>query len=258
LAAVVAVICLGVSGSLGRGLDDSPGDSAPHSSTHSSTQPAKHIPDGVDQIKQNLADLSSDDPAVRSDARDALMRLSVDDPASTLERLLAQVKLDPGLSPQQISQLRNVVVQAALIEDHRFAGQGDARLGVILTRDDPQGVGTVVGQTIPGADSFRALRSGDTILTIAHQNDGVLGPPSVVTQREELISFLETIKPGDWVQLRIIRDGWQLDVQMRTWASSSAVAQLGPNEAAVQIAFQRGLERWEKDFLPLLPERVSR
>jgi hypothetical protein len=189
--------------------------------------------------------LANRDPAIREQARDRLMQLTrADLPA------LAEAARGRPLLPTQRSLLHDIVVHVYLTGKHDFTGDGSGYLGItapasVAYTDEqveggvvdnaqaangepvpdnnaeppapPTRRGAVVQSRTPGCDAYRVLEIGDVITAVSRSGTAEGKDPAFVrvTGFSQLRPMLETTRTGDWITLRILRNGEPREVRVR-------------------------------------------
>lgn len=188
--------------------------------------------------------LLSPNPLDRAAARDALMRLTRDD----LPRL-RQAAIDRGsVPPAMRAALREIVVHVYLTGTHNFTGTEWGRLGVVLLNE---GGSPYVGQCRPGFDAARVLQPGDTIVGLTDPlptEASDLSAFKPVRDYPSLLGHLGGTRVGQWVGVRVVRNGMPVDLRIR----------LGPNVELPAIGLPDpqladGERYWTDSFAPQLP-----
>ena len=198
-----------------------------------------------------LARLDDRDPTARDQARTDLMQLRRDDLPALAEVAQAQ----PALSPTQWSLLREVVIQVYLTGKHNFTGIGPGYLGITLTNqqqvEGDETKGARVHSRLVGYDGYRALQVGDVITAISREHAGA--DFKAVENFNQLRSLLSGTKPGEWIAIRVIRDGTEREVRLRVGQLIGAMA------AEVNAAnFVEGERYWSETFKRKLRNPASR
>lgn len=161
-----------------------------------------------------------------------------DDAEASLDTLLIAAA-DKGLSPEQQLRVTRLAFQ-------RFASTPRAALGISFQPAFVGGAesGAVIAGTIPGFDSQRALKPGDTIYAL----DDVR-----IQSMEDGKRVIQARDPGDQVALRIFRDGQPLIVHLSLGSmtdlerNSPMGRPQGAEPAVVRDAFRLRLQRAMKE-----------
>ncbi len=178
-------------------------------------------------------------------------------PTSELPRLRESAMRVSPLPREGWLSLRDVVVQLALIKQHEYKGTRSGMLGVSLSgwEQDPMTVGrgpVVVGFTMPGFDSFRALRAGDVVTSIGPVIDGVAGELRPVLDRTELTTFVQNTRPGDYARLEILRDGRPIQLTIRLAEKIAPGLTIDANQ--ISSRYRVGQLLWDAEFSPVVKE----
>ena len=197
-----------------------------------STQPAS--------LAAELDRLVDADPVARLAARDELMLLTRDD-LPTLRRVVSERPVGPVLR----NALHEIVVHVYLTGEHNFKGPGPGRLGFIVTGGE---IGPpVVGRRMPGFDAYRVLEDGDTIVGIATDEGDKPNTIVPVSTLLALLNELTPTTPGEWVRVRIVRNGQTLEVPIRL-SQQVKLQPMGEPEPLLDI----GERYWSESFEPAL------
>jgi len=153
-------------------------------------------------LKNLIAQLGSDNPQLRDEARVQLMGLQKADLPSLRAAALAQSPLLPG----QIEQLREVVAQVFLSADDYRKDPADPRgfAGLSWGTDvlnESFASGIPVQERIPGFPAFRVLESGDIITGVLEQ------PQTPLHKIGDFIAVVLLLRHGSVVHLSILRSG---------------------------------------------------
>jgi hypothetical protein len=204
-----------------------------------------------------LRELASDDGMVRERARVALMRLT----RSDLLALRAAVGESVPLEPGQIAALREVVMHVALV-GAPYEGMETGFLGVMLPDRLPEdrylvvGRGVIVKMRLPGFCAFRELQDGDIILSAS-----AAGVTVAVNDANELIATVGKVVPGETVRFDVVRQGEIRSVSIvldrRPVAADPQQSPAGALEDFLGTRSELAAGVWEREFLPLLGERVG-
>jgi hypothetical protein len=160
-------------------------------------------------LKNLIAQLGSDNPQLRDEARVQLMGLQKADLASLRAAALAQSPLLPG----QIEQLREVVAQVFLSADDYHKDPADPRgfAGLSWGTDvlnESFASGIPVQERIPGFPAFRVLQSGDIITGVLEQ------PQTPLHKIDDFIKVVLLMQHGSVVHLSILRSGHPVSVAL--------------------------------------------
>jgi hypothetical protein len=213
-------------------------------------------------LKNLVAQLGSDNPQRRDDARGQLMALQKADLPALRAAALAQSPLLPG----QIGQLREIVTQVFLSgEDYRKnAAVPRGFLGLSWEKDvenDPRfeerpfADGIPVHERILGFPAFQVLQTGDSITKVLEQ------PQTPLHTVNDFIRIIGTMPHGSVVHLGILRSGHSLSV-----AVTLAWAPIDLDEHRADDAWidnwilarnQRAEDYWNNEFWALDPHIAS-
>ena len=160
------------------------------------------------QIARWLTGLGDLDPAVREQSEYELAGLSRAD-LPQLKRAIAATALDATLTPL----LRDIVRHIYLIEQP-YDSHPSGFLGVRMPKEqsghehDPR-MEVVIESRLPGFDAFRKLKNGDGILDIEEQ------PLKQPPDRDEFITRIKEMRPGQVAHLKVLREGKVIRVAVR-------------------------------------------
>jgi hypothetical protein len=207
--------------------------------TLASAQPTT-APATPESLRSLVVALGDRDPAMREQARDKLMQLTrADLPA------VAEAARGRPLLPTQRSLLHDVVVHVYLTGKHDFTGDGSGYLGItspnsVATIEGVQGIevpevlpgngeeadpestpptrrGVVVQTRVAGCDGYRVLEVGDVITAITRPDSGEKNAGQLVrvTGFDQLRSTLANSRAGEWIVIRILRNGVEHEIRAR-------------------------------------------
>lgn len=221
--------------------------------------PATHRATTAPTLKHTLRDLDSTDPVVRDRARRALLALERKD----LAELRAAVRESLPLAPEQVAVLQQVVVHVALV-GLEYEGMPSGFLGIRLphwqrAEDDALadvGRGVVVLSRLPGFCAYRVLQDGDVILSAT-----IAGTVVPLNSADELMASVGKLKAGETVTFEVARNGGTREVTIRLDARPAAAdparGDPGALDAFLGGRFEEAAKCWERDFLPLLGEKLG-
>jgi len=207
-------------------------------------------------IRKQFADLASDDPNRRSDAREKLMGMSADD----LPALKSLVEQSAPVTQSQIAALRSVVAHVYLASEKTDVYPGMAFLGIRwLTAENPPRLGVTVDQLSPGFPSYVALREGDLILSVIYDPSKPLDrlPNKPTPTRAQLTGEIATSGPGATLNLAIIRHGEPMQIHVNVIARPRGLPASSLNgQDEIDQFFRERQERadayWQSKFAPIL------
>ncbi|MFT3784540.1 MAG: hypothetical protein QM770_00050 [Tepidisphaeraceae bacterium] len=205
---------------------------------------------------QLIGDLGSPDPAVRDSARSQLMLLSRDE----LPKLVDAVKQRGRLSIQQVQLLHECVLQSYMTGEHNFtqAETGRSPQPRVGIRFVTQSAQPIVENREMGCDAYRTLRDGDFVIAAYRPKE----PGSAemfwqnINTADDLRGVLRNYySVGDFVSLRVIRNGAPVEVEVRL--APPPAQRPGDDGLTDQLALTRQAqakaeEYWKRTFVPLL------
>lgn len=194
-------------------------------------------------IEQLISDLNSPDPVKLESARGELMLLEF----SQMDKLKSAAR-SASLNDAQQAGLREIVSQIFIGSQMPATGAGWGFMGVTMplnSDDDPRaGLPALVTGRVMGCDAYRVLREGDTVVGMQGITRQEPAMTSIGSYRE-LRAFLRNTSPGDWILIRLVRNGEPIETPLR----------LGLNNGARQVdanVFQYFAEQyWNQQFAPL-------
>ena len=192
-----------------------------------------------------ISRLDDRDPEVREAARMSLMSLTRDD----LPRLREAVA---GAAPRVTVRdaLRDVVMHVYLTGKHNFAGAATAYLG-IASIPAPSESPTVRSRMI-GYDAYRALRDGDVIVALRPPPGRRRGEAEnaflPIRSIEYLQEILATVRVGEWIGVRVLRDGESVETRVRVGPRSPALM----SSKGINPSLDEAREYWTREFAPAL------
>ena len=160
-------------------------------------------------LKNLIAQLGSDNPQLRDEARVQLMGLQRADLPALRAAALAQSPLLPG----QVEQLREVVTQVYLSGEDYHKNPADPRgfAGLRWGMDvlnETFSTGIPVQERIPGFPAFRVLQTGDIITQVMEH------PKTPLQHIADFINVVHLMQHGDVVHLSILRSGRTMSVAL--------------------------------------------
>jgi S1-C subfamily serine protease len=192
----------------------------------------------VGQMRSLIAQLDSDDPQDREQARQQLSSISIDD----LPVLKSAAEAEAPLSPEQIEAVRDITLQTFLtmpLPDDSILPHipPRGRLGIYWNTGRAQECdrGVIVDQRFT-AESYRKLQPGDIIVSLV---GGPEGPLNFI----QLVSWINRMQPGETVHLNVLRGGQLIGVPV---VLASVPQQLGEEPNAVQNLMQRRLRQFQE------------
>jgi hypothetical protein len=207
---------------------------------------------GNSSLQNQIAQLGSDNPQLRDEARVQLMGLPREDLPALRTAALAQSPLLPG----QIAELRDVVTQVYLAgEDYNrdpSSPRGFLGLywGTMPTPVPGQGILTVVNR-IAGFPAYRMLKTGDIITQV------VESPQAPIHGATDLTNVLQAMHCGDVVPLNILRSGRPLTVGVPLAIFPVDLDQHRADDAWIENWMldrqQRADEYWARQFSAIDP-----
>jgi hypothetical protein len=211
---------------------------------------------GSNPSLQNLiAQLGSDNPQLRDEARVQLMAL----PPESLPALRsAALSLTP-LLPGQIAELRDIVTQVYLAGDDykKDPASPQGFLGLYWPPPDPtkpmpsgDGTVTVIGR-IAGFPAYRVLKPGDIITQVLEY------PQTPMHDVNDFTNIIKLLRSGDVVHLNIIRSGRPMTVAL-TLAMFPVELDQHRNDTSghwidnwMLQRGQRADDYWKREFSPI-------
>jgi hypothetical protein len=214
-------------------------------SADSTTQP--------DSVTQWFSDLSNSDAAQRERAKIELMGIS----RNQLAELAKLIERKHPLAPSQALVLHEIVVQVYLANEPYVADPtGAAFLGVryaatafLINGQEPEQLGTVVQERVPGFCAYRYLQDGDVIVGFEEM------PDRPIRQGDDLRTVISNLRAGDTVHVQIIRGGQKMTVPLKLDGRPAVPPQL--IDDAMRARRQAAEDYWTKTFAPLVDEGVS-
>jgi hypothetical protein len=197
------------------------------------TQPA-------DTLRKWLSDLAADDGDQRRSARRNLLKMSRQD-LSVIRDLIAA-----GAAPQpaQRQALYEIVCHVFLATEP-YPGRADTSFfGIFDYRavDLGNSTGLVFAGRLIGFPAYASLEDGDVIL-------GILEKPKIdLRALNPLESIRATVKPGETIHVRVLRDN-QVIITPLTLAPSPSWPRPGVEERTMRE--QLANEYWQRQFAPL-------
>ncbi len=201
----------------------------------------------VDEPLDQLLDrLNAGDSEIRSAAREKLMLLTRDD----LPSLLEVVRKKLPLSPTQLAELRQIVLHVYLTHEHGFEGDGSGFLGVTGpgNLEEPA---LIRGRTI-GYDAYRVLREGDTIVGMQVQRGPGVGEMKRIESFSDLRQVIVATHPGNWILVRVIRNGQPVEVTVHLASRIELVGQANGQPTNENPNLPRAKAYWNLTFAPVL------
>lgn len=197
-------------------------------------------PPTIDQPLPDLVkQLDARDLTVRDGAREMLMLLRRDE----LPKLLEAARAAGKLSSAQTALLREIVQHVYLTQEHGFAGIGAGFVGVSGPGGGSGSPAVVQGRTI-GYDAYRVLREGDTVVGMQRTQDAEMRP---IENFDALRTIVGNTRPGEWLLVRVIRNGAPVEVTVRLAARPPR--EITGNDNPDLPDAQR---YWEETFSPAL------
>ena len=235
---IVLLLALCAASAIDAGRNVTPPTSQPTS------QPTK-LAELVDQLE-------SHDPQIRDSAREELMLLTRDD----LPALLGVARKAGRLSTMQISLLRDIVQHVYLTEIHQFKGNGIGFIGIPRPADFQDAA--VIPERIIGYDGYRVLRDGDTIVGMQLQRNANR-QMQTVKSFVELQEFMKMTRPGDWLIVRIIRNGQPMEATLHLAGRDEANGRPAIAGMTNQNPYlQEAQMYWRDSFQPSLNAATTR
>lgn len=225
-----------------------------------------------------FADLASNDPAARENARVTLMGMSRRDLAG-FEQI---VRENLPLVPAQAAVLREIVTHAFLsgeeypaVEREGFLGVRLLEVSVVSNKDDqrdpqaqndepnpfdprrplttgPATTGVLIVERMPGFCGSRSLQDGDVVLGIVER------PGEPVRNPTEMRDKVTSFKAGETIHFQLLRQGQVVQVPVtldpRPEAADPLIAGLNAMQNLIDDRKMRAAEYWEKTFAPMLRE----
>lgn len=200
-------------------------------------------------LAEYLSALDERDPVLREGARETLMLLERKD----LPRLLSAAHEAMPLTTMQRSALRDIVLHVYLTEVHGFKGDGAGFIGI----SGPMDIGEpaiIQGRTM-GFDGYRVLRDGDTVvgMQVAPR------PMQPVANFNDLRNIVLATRPGNWILVRVIRNGQPVEVLLHLTARieqpGMAVGGVSPN---LNPLLPQAQAYWDRTFAPALDQPSTR
>jgi hypothetical protein len=103
----------------------------------------------------------------------------------------------------------------------------------------------ILGRVI-GHDAYRVLREGDTVVGMQVMKSPEARMSSIGSYRD-LRAFLRNTAPGDWILVRLIRNGEAIETSLRLGLNSGA----GRNENQDRLFHEAAKHYWATQFAPL-------
>lgn len=210
------------------------------------TQPIQQIRTWFDQLADPKAD-------ARGKAMEKLLSLNSGD----LLTLRKVVEESAPLRPSQRAVLRDIV-QHIYRSGIKYDADPESKgfMGVICTPTDPDpttGVppGVIVAEREPGFPAYRYLRPGDVIQEIEQVPGQPIDNPRILT------ILVRTMKPGQTIGLRIMRDGAKVRIEMPLKALPSGVDTVQQMENWRSQMETEANDFWEKSFRSVLSDELS-
>jgi S1-C subfamily serine protease len=133
---------------------------------------------------------------------------------SELRRELAQARQNMEAAAREVARLSSQLVEPVVRDvSRRFAVAGRRGMLGVAIEDTERGV-RVKGVTPNGPGAEAGLAVGDTIVAVAGTELAAPGKTGE-SPSQRLIAQLENVKPGDDVELRVLRDGDYRNVQVK-------------------------------------------
>lgn len=208
----------------------------------------------IQRVSRLVAQLADGDATKRQNARTTLMEL----PRSELPTLRQALKDARPLQPSQQAVLRDIFTHIYLAgDDYTPEEDGSGFLGVRLpswSRPDERALlsierGVVVVSRIPGFCAFKMLQDGDVILSLG-------GAEGEFTSPEQLIDSVRSFKGGQTIVFSVLRQGQIIKVPITLDRKPTGLNGLSIEEFLSNRA-ERASEVWEKEFAPLLEDKVG-
>lgn len=127
------------------------------------------------------------------------------------------------LSASQVAALQEIVKQIFIAKELPTRGSGWGFMGVsmpIASDDDPRaGLPAVILGRVKGCDAYRVLREGDTVVGMQMMTPKN-APMAPIGSYRDLRAFLRKTSAGDWIVVRIIRNGEAVETALRLGLNS--------------------------------------
>ena len=172
-----------------------------------------------------------------------------------LARLVEQKR---PLAPSQALVLHEIVVQVYLAGEPfdadptgaAFLGVRYAQTAFLINGQEPEQLGTVVQERVPGFCAYRYLQDGDVIVGFEEL------PDRPIRQGDDLRSVISIMRAGDTVHVQIVRGGQKMTVPIKLDGRPIVPPQQSIDDA-LHIRLQAAEDYWIKTFAALVEEGVS-
>jgi hypothetical protein len=208
------------------------------------TRPAAATTDGPADLPRRFADLDSANPAVREEARTALMQMGRRR-LESFQRLVAESR---PLRPSQRAALREIVTHVYLSGEPYDAKEKVGFLGINMDTFGPR---VIVTGREPGFPAYPVLQNGDVIVRIAER------PDVSCTDSAVFGAAVQELGAGRRVHFDVLRGG--RIVRVAVVLAARPVEADAPNVLKRLTADRRTQadDYWEQAFAPLFRERVG-
>jgi hypothetical protein len=249
------------------GADDPKPAATPKAAAAKLAKPSTQPSPRVVKIQGLLGQLASDDFETRDAARVALMGLKRAD----LPDIREAIRRAAGLEPGQVVVLREVVTHVYLSGDPYPVTEDDDSgfLGVSLPSVyviEDRGLamldrGVAIVSRVPGFCAYRMLQNGDVVLSMTTTADH---ERVTFNAPDQFISAVKGVRAGQSATFEVLRQGRVVSVTITLERRPEVLDRnrVGVGNVDVLRAFNDrraddAAEMWERDFAPLLGERVG-